>query len=196
MLGNLFFVYRPSVLLFILLSSVISLSIVLRSVDIKSICSPLMDRVPVKPTALLLIVLVLYTLGKVIADIYGFEFNERINLAILFYISLVRAFFITMKVILILSAAVLLLRQRYVGYFLSYLILMTIALTWLGNTLTINPLHLFPGINGVVNAAIQWHLTRYDLLPLFFSTLLNIFSFILALVFIINSRGTGEKTGE
>ncbi len=79
------------------------------------------------------------------------------------------------------------------GYFLSYLILLTVSLTWLGYTLNINPLHLFPGVKGVIKAIIQWRLPQYDLLPLFFSSLFNVFCFILTLFILVGTKDIKEE---
>jgi hypothetical protein len=82
-----------------------------------------------------------------------------------------------------------------VGYFLSYLILLTVSLTWLGYTLNINPLHLFPGVTGVIEAVIQWQLPQYKLLPYFFSTLFSAVCFFLTLFILVGLRDTKEEIG-
>ncbi len=189
-----FFVYNPFVALIIFLSSFVSLLIVLWSSDIRSITSPLIDRIPTRLTAFLLLALLLYSLWMVITDLYGFEFNSRMDLSILFYTSLILTFFITMKIIVILSAFLLFVRRRYIGYFLSYLVLMTISLTWVGNTYTPDPRYLFLGFGKLLSAIIHTHITGHELL-LFVYDLFYVSSFVLTILFILKTKEIKRKTG-
>src|SRR4030042_1111078 len=72
---HLFIVYHPAVSLIIFLTSAASLFVALMLADIKSNTSPLMNKIPVKLTASLLLLLVFQMLWKVIVDIYGFEYG-------------------------------------------------------------------------------------------------------------------------
>jgi hypothetical protein len=101
-----------------------------------------------------------------------------------------------MKMALVLTAAVLLLRRHYIGYLLSYLILLTISLTSLGNPFTMNPLHLLPGFTSEIDSIIQRQNEWCETLQFFYFSLYKISVFILTALFILNTRGSSIEAGK
>jgi hypothetical protein len=160
--------------------------------NIKSSVSPLMHRVPVKLTALLLILPILYTLWRGIPELCGFEYSPKEIYSIF---RLILALLIITKIILILSAAALLLRRHYVGYFITYLILLTVSLTWLGNTYSTDPRYYFSGFTGIVAGITKMNITQNEILP-FIHDLSYVSYAILTLLLIVNTREDKKKTGE
>ena len=194
-----FIVYNPAVSLIIFLTSVASLFVALINANIKSSTSPLMHIVPAKLTASFLFLLVSQILWKVIVDIYGFEYSlgfEHFLREVYSIFSLILALSIFTKMAVILIAAVLLLHRHYIGYFLSYLILLTISLTSLGNPFTMNPLHLLPGFTSEINSIIQRQNEWCETLEFFYFSLYKISVFILTAVFIVNTRGSRIDAGK
>jgi hypothetical protein len=194
-LMRLFFIYNPLVSLYIFVSSIIALTIVLWSFDIKSMTSLLTDIVPPNLTASLFFVLVLNTFWGVFVDLSRFEFTERIDVLVLF-IALVHTFFITMKVLLLLTAGFSLLLRRHIGYFLSYLIFLTFSLNWLGCVFSSNPLSLFPGLKEAIEAHVQGQVPKYNVILLSLYYIIHVSYFIIALSLLAGIEEKREELNE
>ncbi len=191
---HLFLVYHPFISLPIFLSSVISLFVVLLSSDTKLYTSSLLDRTPIKTTALILLVLLTYTVWPAISSLYGFKYSGTVDLVRSLYTSLLYILYISTRMILLLFALVLLMRRHNMGYFLSYLILMTVSLAWIGSTDTSDPRDLLFGFKGIVDAIIQMRITGHGLVSLFISNLFHISYVILAVIFVFNTKEIKQKT--
>ncbi len=189
------FIYNPFVSLAIFISSVIALFIILMTSNTKQITSPLIDRMPKKTTLLLLLWLFLSPLRKAIVDIYGFSFDNNEDLTILFYTSIIRGFFIILHIGMVMSAAFLIIRRSYLGYFLSFLILISISFNWLCNTYVSDPRLLFFGFELAGKAILTKQMTTDAMLSLI-SNVFYISCFLLVFVTIFRIREKWKSAPE